>query len=76
MNPTPASSSFEEWQDHCAQYGVSILNSSKMRMPTQSQLDFERKQRDAYKKSVADKEAKKRRRQEDMMNEFLLSLSK
>lgn len=75
MNPNPATSSFEEWQDHCAQYGVSILN-SKMRMPTQSQLDFERKQRDAYKKSVADKEAAKRKRQEDMMNEFLLSLSK
>lgn len=76
MSPNIATSSFEEWQDHCASYGVSILNDSDRNLPTQKQLDFERKQKEDFKKEVAAKERAKRERQEQLMTEFINSLSK
>lgn len=76
MIPNIGSSSFEEWQNHCAGYGVSVLNDSKRNLPTQKQLDFERKQKEDFKKEVAAREQARRERQEQLMTEFINSLSR
>lgn len=71
MNPFTAT--FSEWQDNCANYDVCILN-SRQKWPTNIEIEFEKKQKENYRKWLDEKE-KERQQKQKKLERFISSLN-